>query len=450
MARVETPASLEAIRDAVLLAGREGAGVALCGGRHAMGGQQFGAGAVLLDLSGHARVRRLDSEHGLVEADAGIRWPALVGELLERQHSAARVWSIRQKQSGADGLSLGGALAANIHGRGLAMAPMVADVEGFTLVDARGEVRECSRSQNAGLFGLAIGGYGLFGVITGVTLRLAPRSPLVRRVKIVAVEELMSEFEARIAAGYLFGDWQFAIDETSPDFLRRGVFSCYQPAEDGCPVPGSPTASLNSADWRRLLFLAHTDRRRAFAEYARHYLTTDGQLYWSDTHQFGVYLDGYHAELDRRLGAACPGSEEIAELYVPRARLVEFLGRAAEALRARRATVIYGTVRLIERDAESFLAWAREPWACVVFNLHVDHAPAPLARAGAAFRALMDEAAALGGSFYLTYGRRAHREQVERCHPRFAEFLALQRRHDPGGRWQSDWLRHYRKLFAES
>ena len=46
---------------------------------------------------------------------------------------------------------------------------------------------------------------------------------------------------------------------------------------------------------------------------------------------------------------------------------------AREELRRRRANVIYGTIRLIERDDETFLPWARDRYACVVFNLHVDH-----------------------------------------------------------------------------
>ena len=37
--------------------------------------------------------------------------------------------------------------------------------------------------------------------------------------------------------------------------------------------------------------------------------------------------------------------------------------------------MIYGTVRLIERDDETFLAWARDRYACVIFNLHVEHTP---------------------------------------------------------------------------
>jgi hypothetical protein len=32
---------------------------------------------------------------------------------------------------------------------------------------------------------------------------------------------------------------------------------------------------------------------------------------------------------------------------------------------------------------------------------------------------------------------------------RFAEFLRLKRRHDPDERFQSDWYRHYRTMFAD-
>ena len=43
------------------------------------------------------------------------------------------------------------------------------------------------------------------------------------------------------------------------------------------------------------------DKSQAFAEYARYYMATDGQLYWSDTHQLSDYPDGYHDDLDREL-----------------------------------------------------------------------------------------------------------------------------------------------------
>lgn len=138
----------------------------------------------------------------------------------------------------------------------------------------------------------------------------------------------------------------------------------------------------------------------------------------------------------------------ITELYVPRAAFADFMTAAASTLRLRGANLIYGTVRLIERDDETVLAWARDRWACIIFNLHVEHTAAGIAGAADTFRALIDAAIAHGGSYYLTYHRWARRDQVEACHPRMREFLALKQQHDPGEVFQSTWYRHYRRMFA--
>ena len=223
------------------------------------------------------------------------------------------------------------------------------------------------------------------------------------------------------------------------------MLSCYRPVDDRTAIPEGQR-SLTERDWRRLLLLAHTSKSRAFAEYARHYMSTDGQIYWSDTHQLAEYRDNYHEDLDRQLAAPVKGTEMISELYVPRRRLPAFMG-AVRADATRYGTdIIYGTVRLIERDADTLLAWAREPWACVVFNLHVDHTPAGIAAAADHFRRLIDRAIEHDGSYYLTYHRWATAGQARQCHPRLAEFLERKRRYDPNGVFQSDWYRHHVNL----
>ena len=93
---------------------------------------------------------------GLLRVEAGITWPELIRGALKLQHpnGGSVVWGIRQKQTGADRLTVGGALASNIHGRGLRLPPFISDVECFELVDARGEctaaagprTRSCSGS----------------------------------------------------------------------------------------------------------------------------------------------------------------------------------------------------------------------------------------------------------------------------------------------------------------
>jgi FAD/FMN-containing dehydrogenase len=437
--------SVRALQEAVRGAAARGLSVSIAGGRHSMGGQQFGAGTVLLDMTPLCRVIDLDSERGLVTVEAGIDWPRLITHLLWAGAGQERQWGIVQKQTGADRLTIGGALSANIHGRGLRLRPMIADVESFDLVDHRGALLTCSRTSNAELFSLAIGGYGLFGVIARVTLRLTLRRKVERRVTLACVDNLVELFDRRIHDGYEFGDCQFATDPASPEFMQAGVFSCYRPIKDDYPVPDDQLV-LGPRDWRRLLRLAHTDKARAFAEYARYYMATDGQLYWSDTHQLASYIDGYHGTLDRELGAAVKGSEMISELFVRRADLPAFMTSIRADARRYDMNVIYGTIRLIERDDESVLAWAREPWACVVINLHVDHSADGLARAQRDFRRLIERAAELGGSYYLTYHRWATRSQVERCHPRMREFLARKRAYDPGEVFTSDWYTHHARL----
>jgi FAD/FMN-containing dehydrogenase len=445
---VVRPESIQDLRAAVAAAHGEGRSVSIAGSRHAMGGQQFASDATLLDTRALNRVLALDKESGLVTVESGIAWHALIDWLVRSQSKPGPTWGIRQKQTGADALTVGGALAANAHGRGLSMKPLIEDVEAIEFVSPDGRVRTCSRRENRELFGLAIGGYGLFGVIASVTLRLAPRRKLMRVVEEEDADALAAAFEQRIAGGALYGDFQFTTDENSDKFLTSGILSCYEPVTDATPIPDEQR-ELTVADWRQLLYLAHTDKQEAYRRYRAHYVSTSGQIYWSDTHQLGLYLPGYHAELDRALGPPVSGSEMIGELYVPRERLADFLAGAATALRAHQANVIYGTVRLIEEDDESFLSWARQAYACVVINLHVDHTAADIERCGEAFRALIDLALDWDGSYFLTYHRWATREQVEACYPQFSDFLLAKLRHDPQETFQSEWYRYYRGLFAE-
>ena len=445
VAAIARPTTVAELRHAVQTAAGDGLPLSVCGGRHAMGGQQFCQRGLLVDLTAMNRIVHLDAERGLVTVEAGIQWPELIAHLAWAGAAQPGAWGIVQKQTGADRLSLGGALAANIHGRGLRLAPFVGDIEEFEIVDPSGSLIRCSREIRPELFALAIGGYGLFGPVATVTLRLARRHKVERRVAIGCIDQLSELFDLRLREGYEYGDFQFATDPQSQEFLQAGVLSCYRPVDDRTPIPPEQR-SLTERDWRRLLLLAHTSKSRAFAEYARYYMSTDGQIYWSDTHQLAQYLDGYHEDLDRQLAAPVKGSEMISELYVPRRRLPAFMAAVrADAIRYG-TDIIYGTVRLIERDAESVLAWAREPWACVVFNLHVDHTPDGIATAADHFRRLIDRALEQDGSYYLTYHRWATAAQARHCHPRLAEFLDRKRAYDPDGVFQSDWYRHHINL----
>jgi FAD/FMN-containing dehydrogenase len=449
VASIVKPGTVDELRRTIIEAKAAGQSVSVAGGRHSMGGQQFGEASVLVDTRALNRVLAFDVENGRITVEGGIEWPAIIDHLNRAQEGRERQWGIYQKQTGADRLSVAGALSCNAHGRGLTLKPIVDQVHAFDLVGPDGEVRTCSRSQNARLFGLAIGGYGLFGVISRVELKLRPRVKVRRVVVLGETRHIIERFEERIRDGYLYGDYQFATDARRDSFLGRGVFSCYLPVPIDTPLTEHPTR-FHPEDWAKLTFYSHTHKKLAFDAYSRRYLATSGQIYWADGQLSAAYVDNYHADLDRATGAKVPGTEMITEIYVQRPQLAGFMTDARELLRYRRGNVIYGTVRLIERDDETFLAWARDRYACIVLNLHIDHTPQAIADAAETFRQLIDLGLAHGGSYYLTYHRWARKDQVERSYPQMREFLALKRRYDPGELFQSNWYRHYREMFLST
>ena len=158
-----------------------------------MGGQQFASGGVLLDTQSYRAIRHFDRERGLIEVESGIQWPELIAWLVDHQIGAERQWGIRQKQTGADRLSIGGAVAANVHGRGLTLRPFVGDVESLTLIDrerraarraAAPRTRSSSRSSAAAM--------GCSASSTPSTLRLTPRHKVRRAVEIETADRLIA------------------------------------------------------------------------------------------------------------------------------------------------------------------------------------------------------------------------------------------------------------------
>jgi hypothetical protein len=283
-----------------------------------------------------------------------------------------------------------------------------------------------------------------------VTLRLVPRRKVERVVEVRDVAGLMSAFAERVRDGFTYGEFQYSIDDRSEDFLRKGVFSCYRPIppelSDATPLT-LPRREMTERELVDLLYLAHTDKAAAFKRTAAFYQASNGQVSWSDEAQMSVYPENYHRELDKRYAATTRGSEVITEVCCDREALEPFLADVREYVKRDQVEIIYGTIRLIDQDHESFLPWARKPYACVSFNLHVEHSTRGSIRIGDAFRRLLNIGIKHGGGYHLAYHRHALRQQLDVCYPRFREFLQLKRKYDKEELLQSDWYRHYRRMY---
>ena len=135
-----TPRTRDELAQIVRSASQKALPISVSGCRHSMGGQQFATDSICIDTRSLDRVISFDRERGLIEAEAGIQWPKLIRTYLDAQAGSAKQWGIAQKQTGADTFTLGGSLSSNVHGRGLAMKPLISNIESFTLDQRRREI----------------------------------------------------------------------------------------------------------------------------------------------------------------------------------------------------------------------------------------------------------------------------------------------------------------------
>ena len=106
VARTIEPHSVDDVVHAVQQARKRGEALAVCVGLgipaeplfRSMGGQQFRAGATLLDMRQLDRTLGLDEGRGLLRVEAGITWPDVIRGYLVRADAAISPWGIRQKQ----------------------------------------------------------------------------------------------------------------------------------------------------------------------------------------------------------------------------------------------------------------------------------------------------------------------------------------------------------------
>ena len=444
--RVERPTSAAEVQSLIKAARKRGKVISVSGSRHATGGQQFAGKSVLVDMRGLDRILDLDTKSGVLSVEGGIEWPGLIQGYLKSQ-GATPAWGIRQKQGGGDHMTIGGALAANAHGHCLGAPPIVGDVEWIEIAAADQAMQRCSRNEAKELFSLAIGGYGLCGIITAVGLRLVPRRKVRRNVATLTLAEAIAFVERHASNETAFGYFQYNTDETSLEFMRTGILTTYGIVSDDTPI-GDASTDIDEAPLSSLLELAHKDRRSAYRHYATFELSKNGNVEWSDLHQLSSYPSGYHTKMDQHHPDLRKGADLIWEFYVPRGELISFLEEARRLLLKSETPLIYGTVRFIEQDRDSFLAWAKKRYACVIFTPHFPDGVPEKRKASELYRQLAQAANKRAGSFYLTYNRFAGRSEMNDAYPQFAEFLQLKRKYDPTELFQSEWYRHYRDLYA--
>lgn len=147
--------------------------VSMRGTKHSMGGQTMAPGGFVIDTAKMNEIRDINARDLSVVVGPGTKWSDLIRELNPYGLSPRTMQSYSS-------FSIGGTISVNAHGITTDFA-MVESVLSLKLVKWDGSVVECAPGADgeAGeLFGLAIGGYGMFGVIAEIKLKVVPNTAM--------------------------------------------------------------------------------------------------------------------------------------------------------------------------------------------------------------------------------------------------------------------------------
>jgi FAD-linked oxidoreductase len=165
-ARIESPATLTQLAEAVVNAGERGQRVRAVGSGHSFSDIACTDGTLMkLDrLSGVLDVNRAS---GLVRVQAGIAIRELSRQLLKHGLALENLGDI-------DVQSVAGAISTATHGTGARLGNIPSQVREITLVLADGSTLACSRESDPETFAAAKVSLGALGVIAEVTLQCVP------------------------------------------------------------------------------------------------------------------------------------------------------------------------------------------------------------------------------------------------------------------------------------
>lgn len=429
---------VEVVRDA----NAQGLKVSIAGSRHSQGGHTYYRDAVVLDMKSFDEVLDLDVDGRRMTVEAGATWADVQTALAPHGLAVMRMQS-------SNVFTVGGTLSANAHGRDLDGSSVVESVESFRLLRADGSVVEVSRTERPRLFEMVVGGYGMFGVILDVTLRVVEDVVYEKRSDTVEYADFPDYFRDEIQSDPTAAMMLVRpnVDVRSDAFLTDMVVSTWHESEAAAAAAAPELQELGEE--RNVLrdkFFFDISRRWDWAKSLRWTLQSD------------LVEKGGSGEFVSRNNAMRPPETPLAfldyrpvsrtdliqEYYVPIDEFVPFMEEFRDILVTDDVNVISSTIRYVKANDEVALPYAAEEDAfsvIVMSNIGLDEES--VAEAEVTTQRLVDAALDHGGTHYLTYQLFPTVEQVRAGYPRLEEAFAFKRRVDPDETFMNHFYAHY-------
>lgn len=373
-----------------------------------------------------------DERRGLLRAEAGVT----LAEVLEV--FAPRGW-FPPVTPGTKFVTLGGCVAADVHGKNHHReGSFGAHVVALEVLTADGVCRRCTPADDADLFRATVGGMGLTGVITEVTLRLKPIESsfvIVRHHEARDLEESLAlqsdpTFDDEYTVGWV--DLLAGGARAGRGVLIRGQHARASELPSGYRAFAKPRTATRLGLPFDLPSWA-LNRATAAAFNALYYHTQRGKLaaHASDFNRFFYPLDavgGWNRAYGRE------GFVQY-QCVLPAGESARGLRRLRDALVESRQPCFLAVLKRFGAEGPGLLSFPAPG-----FTLALD-LPVRGEELFALLRKFDDLVLEHGGRVYLAKDACLDPEKFRRMYPRFPEWLELKRRLDPGDRFRSELSR---------
>ncbi|WP_412551890.1 FAD-binding protein [Shimia sp. MIT910701] len=384
--------------------------------RHSMGGQAIPRNGTAITFD-HGAIE-LDRTNLTYRVHAGARWSQVIAALDAEGFSPAVM------QSNND-FGIGATFSVNAHGWPVPYGPMGATVRSLRMLLPSGDVVDCSPTENSNLFKLAMGGYGLIGVIIDLVVDMVPNSRLSPTYDTMAATDFPTAFQTAIddpAVTMAYG----RLNVERESFFEHALLATYRQTKDQNDLPAA-----SGSGW-----MSHVAGRLYRAQLGNEALKTF--RWWNETSLLPA-IGGGEATRNSLINEPVvtlddrnPDRTDILhEYFVSFDAFDNFLEACRKVIPASYQEFLNVTLRYIAQDDQSTLSYATRPRIAAVMSFSQEMTLRAEADMRRMTETLIDRIAARGGAYYLPYRPHARLDQMATVYSGAADFAAAKRTIDP-------------------
>jgi FAD/FMN-containing dehydrogenase len=428
----DVPAAESQLRKLLERARSDGLTVSIAGARHSMGGHTISPDGIVLDMLSFKHMQ-LDAGRQILHVGAGARWSQVIPYLDSLGYSPAIM------QSNND-FSVGGSISVNCHGWQHNRPPIASTVASLRLMQADGSIVRCSRIENAELFSLVVGGYGLFGVILDVDLQVVPNERYRVEVEVMPAEKYTTRFAEKVDSatdiGMVYG--RLCVVPGEKTFLREAILTVFRKA----PCKKEEIPSLTGPGFWKL-------KREVYR--AQIGSQAGKEVRWQAEKNLGEQFSQKFVARNQLLNESAEIYTEqnadrtdiLHEYFIPPPQVAAFLERVRTIIPRHPCDLLNVTIRNVLEDKDTFLRYADQNMFSFVMLFNQPRTTAADSQMEVMTRELIEAAISCGGRYYLPYRLHATKEQLTRAYPRAVEFFERKRQYDAQGIFQNQFYIKY-------